>query len=69
MNLNWVVAAKNQLTLDKFELQPSESFALKKEKVKWWHDAKIRHRLFRVGDLVLIFNSWLKLFPGKRKSK
>ena len=45
------------------------SSTLYKEKVKGYHDKKIRHKTFEVGQLVLLFNSRLKLFPGKLKSK
>ena len=38
-------------------------------KTKKWHDQKIMRKEFRVGDLVLLFNSRLKLFPGKLKSR
>ena len=34
-----------------------------------YHDLKIEKREFMVGDLVLLFNSRLRLFPGKLKSK
>ena len=37
--------------------------------MKKWHDAKILKREFRVGDWVLLYNSRLRLFPGKLKSK
>ena len=40
-----------------------------KEKVKNYHDQKVRQKDFRIGQLVLLFNSRLKLFPGKLKSK
>ncbi|XP_015164451.1 uncharacterized protein [Solanum tuberosum] len=43
--------------------------ALYKEKMKKCHDAKILHQEFKVGDLVLLYNSRLRLFPGKVKSK
>ena len=39
-----------------------------KEKTKRWHDQKIL-REFKVGELVLLFNSRLKLFQGKLKSR
>jgi hypothetical protein len=42
---------------------------LYKEKVKAYHDGKVRHKEFHVGQMVLLFNSRLKLFPGKLKSK
>ena len=37
--------------------------------MKKYHDNKIEKREFMVGDLVLLFNSRLRLFPGKPKSK
>ncbi|XP_076893184.1 uncharacterized protein LOC143545130 [Bidens hawaiensis] len=40
-----------------------------KEKLKMVHDAKIRKRTFEVGQKVWLYNSSLKLFPGKLKSK
>ena len=40
-----------------------------KEKMKKYHDNKIEKREFMVGDLVLLLNSRLRLFPGKLKSK
>jgi hypothetical protein len=39
-----------------------------KEKVKMWHDRKILKRTFTAGDKFLLFNSRLKLFPGKLMS-
>ncbi|GMI89780.1 hypothetical protein HRI_002647300 [Hibiscus trionum] len=40
-----------------------------KDKTKWWHDKKLLPRQFGSGQLVLLFNSRLKLFPGKLKSR
>ena len=37
--------------------------------MKKYHDHKIEKRNFFVGDLVFLFNSTLRLFPGKLKSK
>ena len=36
-----------------------------KDKTKNWHDQKIMRKEFRVRELVLLYNSMLKLFPGK----
>ncbi|GJT86622.1 reverse transcriptase domain-containing protein [Tanacetum coccineum] len=33
------------------------------------HDSKIKNRVFNVGDQVLLFNSRLKMFSGKLKSR
>nr|GFA09609.1 reverse transcriptase domain-containing protein [Tanacetum cinerariifolium] len=39
------------------------------ERTKKLHDEKIKNRIFNVGDHVLLFNSRLKIFPGKLKSR
>ena len=38
-----------------------------KDKAKKWHDKKIMRKEFKVGELVLLYNSRLKLFLGKLK--
>ena len=40
-----------------------------KEKTKTWDDQKILRREFKEGEKVLLYNSRLKLFPGKVKSR
>ena len=40
-----------------------------KEKTKIWHDQRIIRGEFRVGEVVLLYISRLKLFPGKLKSR
>nr|GEZ44354.1 reverse transcriptase domain-containing protein [Tanacetum cinerariifolium] len=40
-----------------------------KERTKKLHDDKIKNRIFNVGDQVLLFNSRLKIFSGKLKSR
>ena len=40
-----------------------------KDKTKKWHDQKILRREFKARDQVLLFNSRLKLFLGKFRSK
>nr|GEX79677.1 reverse transcriptase domain-containing protein [Tanacetum cinerariifolium] len=45
------------------------NFDLKTEKTKKLHDSKIKNRIFNVGDQVLLFNSRLKIFFGKLKSR
>lgn len=58
-----------QLTeLDELRLDAYESSRLY-EKTKRWHDKGIERREFKEGDLVLLFNSRLKLFPGKLRSR
>ncbi|GJR87809.1 reverse transcriptase domain-containing protein [Tanacetum coccineum] len=39
------------------------------EKTKRIHDSKIKNRVFNVGDRVLLFNSRLKIFSGKLKTR
>nr|GEU30264.1 reverse transcriptase domain-containing protein [Tanacetum cinerariifolium] len=45
-----------------------ENLLIYKEKTKRIHDAKIKNRVFNVGDRVLLFNSRLKIFLGKLKT-
>nr|GEX27417.1 reverse transcriptase domain-containing protein [Tanacetum cinerariifolium] len=40
-----------------------------KEKTKRLHDSKIKDRVFNIGNRVLLFNSRLKIFFGKLKSR
>ncbi|XP_033514522.1 uncharacterized protein [Nicotiana tomentosiformis] len=55
--------------LDEFQLHAYENAKLYKEKTKRWHDKHIQHREFEPGQEVLLFNSRLKFFPGKLKSR
>ncbi|XP_047251386.1 uncharacterized protein LOC124886595 [Capsicum annuum] len=67
-----VVGEKHLLQLvelDEFWLHDYENAKLYKEKTKIWHDKQIQERVFELGQLVLLFKSRLKLFPGKLWSK
>ena len=55
--------------LDELRNNAYESALLYKERMKKWHDKHISRRKFEVEDSVLLFNSRLKLFPGKLKSR
>ncbi|CAL0318450.1 unnamed protein product [Lupinus luteus] len=55
--------------LEEMRLSAYESSKLYKEKVKLYHDRKIRKKEFWVRQTVLLFNSRMKLFSGKLKSK
>jgi len=55
--------------LEEMRNQAYESSKLYKERVKKYHDKKIIQRQFRLGQMVLLFNSRLRLFPCKLKSK
>ncbi|GKC32620.1 reverse transcriptase domain-containing protein [Tanacetum coccineum] len=46
-----------------------ENSLIYKEKTKRIHYKKIKNRVFNVGDQVLLFNSRLKMFSGKLKSR
>nr|GFA29239.1 reverse transcriptase domain-containing protein [Tanacetum cinerariifolium] len=49
--------------------QAYENSLIYKERTKKLHDDKIKNRIFNVGDQVLLFNSRLKIFSGKLKSR
>nr|GEU30248.1 reverse transcriptase domain-containing protein [Tanacetum cinerariifolium] len=46
-----------------------ENSLIYKEKTKRIHDSKIKNRVFNVGDQVLLFNSRLKIFSSKLKTR
>nr|GFB19954.1 reverse transcriptase domain-containing protein [Tanacetum cinerariifolium] len=49
--------------------QAYENSLIYKERTKKLHDNKIKNRIFNVGDQVSLFNSRLKIFSGKLKSR
>jgi len=55
--------------LEEICLDAYESSKVYKERTKRWHDKFINHREFWEGDLVLLFNSHLKLFLGNLRSR
>ena len=55
--------------LDEFRNESYENARIYKEKTKAWHDKHIAKKEFEAGQQVLLFNSGLKLFPGKLKSR
>ncbi|GJV64843.1 putative reverse transcriptase domain-containing protein [Tanacetum coccineum] len=47
-----------------------ENTRIYKERTKKWHDSRLRgDKDFKIGDQVLLYNSRLKMYPGKLKSK
>ena len=67
-------AAKEERLLQLNELEELRNEAydnakIYKDKTKKWHDQRILRREFEAGDQVLLFNSRLKLFLRKLKSK
>ena len=55
--------------LEEFRLNSYENAKIYKERTKRWHDKHIIKKEFKEGDHVLLFNSRLKLFSGKLKSR
>ncbi|XP_015964957.1 uncharacterized protein LOC107488698 [Arachis duranensis] len=55
--------------LDEFRGEACENAKMYKEKTKMWHNKKISTRTFTLGQMVPLFNSRLKLFPGKPKTR
>nr|XP_016465153.1 PREDICTED: uncharacterized protein LOC107788026 [Nicotiana tabacum] len=55
--------------LDEYHYHTFESTRLYKEMKKMIHDKNIVERAFKPGDLVMLYNSRLKLFLGKLKSR
>ncbi|GKB85814.1 reverse transcriptase domain-containing protein, partial [Tanacetum coccineum] len=55
--------------LNELRDQAYENSLIYKERTKKLHDSKIKNRIFNVGDRVLLFNSRLKIFLGKLKTR
>ena len=55
--------------LDEFHNEAYENARIYKENKKSWHGKHIVKKQFEPGQQVLLFNSRLKLFPGKLMSK
>ncbi|XP_019057746.1 PREDICTED: uncharacterized protein LOC109116554 [Tarenaya hassleriana] len=73
LNYDWKYATEKRVLqlhqLDEIRLDAYENARIYKERTKRWHDRQILQRDFREGDQVLLFNSRLKLFPGKLRSR
>nr|GEX87168.1 reverse transcriptase domain-containing protein [Tanacetum cinerariifolium] len=55
--------------LNELRNQAYENSLIYKEKTKRIHDSKMKDRVFNGGDRVLLFNSRLKIFLGKLKTR
>ena len=55
--------------LEELRRDAYENARIYKERTKQWHDKRISRKIFKQGDAVLLFNSRLKLFPGKLRSR
>ncbi|KAJ9546453.1 hypothetical protein OSB04_018996 [Centaurea solstitialis] len=73
LNFDYKDAIERQLLqvneLDEIRLDTYESSRVFKKKTKRWHDNRILCQEFQKGDLVLLYNSCVKLFPGKLRSR
>ena len=73
LNFDFQVVKENRLLqlneLQELRNEAYDNARIYRDKTKNWHDQKILRKEFRVGDLVLLFNSRLKLFIGKLKSR
>ncbi|CAA7034140.1 unnamed protein product [Microthlaspi erraticum] len=73
LNFNLKTAAERRLIqlneLEKIRHLAYENSKIYKEKTKALHDRKIVSKSFAANDQVLLFNSRLKLFPGKLRSR
>ncbi|XP_038885982.1 uncharacterized protein LOC120076288 [Benincasa hispida] len=62
-------ARKLQLVeLDEWRMQAYKNAKIYKERAKRWHDNRLCGKNLHIGQKVLLFNSRLRLFPGKLKS-
>ncbi|XP_021722788.1 uncharacterized protein LOC110690271 [Chenopodium quinoa] len=55
--------------LEEIRLESYENADTYKAKTKLWHDRMITRKEFKVGDKVLLYQSRLRLFPGKLRSR
>ena len=73
LNFDFKAAKEERLLqlneLEELRNEAYDSAKIYKDKTKKWHDQRILRREFKAGDQVLLFNSRLRLFLGKLKSK
>ena len=73
LNFDFKAAKEERLVqlneLEELRNEAYDNARIYKDKTKKWHDQRILRRETKVGDQVLLFNSRLKLFSGKLKSK
>ena len=73
MNFDFKAAKEERLLqlneLEELRNKAYDNAIIYKDKTKKRHDQKMLRRELETGDQVLLFNSRLKLFPGKLKSK
>ena len=73
LNMNFEMAGKKRMLqlneLDELKQNAYDGSRIYKEKTKAWHDKHLMHNELKPGQQVLLFNSILKLFPGKLRSR
>jgi hypothetical protein len=73
LNYDLAKAGKSRILqlqeLEEFRNRAYENAKIYKEQTKTWHDKCIQKKDLQEGQLVLLFNSRLKLFPRKLRSR
>ena len=73
LNCDFQVAREKRLLqmneLEELRNEAYDNARIYKEKTKRWHDQNIPRREFKAGEQVFLYNSRLKLFIGKLKSR
>jgi len=73
LNLDYLASGKKRILdihkLEELRQNAYENVVIYKERTKAWHDKRIVKKEFNIGDYVLLFNSRLRLFPGKLRSR
>ena len=73
LNMDFHVVGEKRLLqlkeLDEFRHEAYDNAKIYKERTKAWHDKHIVRKEFELGQQALLFNSRLKLFPRKLKSR
>ena len=66
------VKEKRLLQLNELEELRNEAYdnaRIYKDKTKKWHEQRILRKELKIGESILLYNSRLRIFPGKLKSK
>ena len=73
LNMDSKVASEKRILqlseLEELKNEAYENTSIYKERTKAWHAKHIVRKEFESGQRVLLFNSRLKLFPRKLKSR
>ncbi|XP_030477993.2 uncharacterized protein LOC115695035 [Cannabis sativa] len=73
LNMDLAAAGEKRLLqlneMDEFRNEAYKNAKIYKEKTKRWHDRNLIRKEFHLDQQVLVYNSRLKLFPGKLKSR